>query len=84
MGAGKSEYRVRVKIRCCSGHDHEVCVKIHRAVHPDLRCSPIQSAGYTHGGGGCVLPPDLVSRVDFELRNHYQESRRRGWVDVAA
>lgn len=86
MANDKSQHRVRVKVRCRSGHEHEICFQVHRAVHPDLRCDGNQSSGYSYGsgGGGCVLPPYLDSRVEYELREHYQESRRRGWVEVAA
>jgi len=85
VGNEKSQHRVRVKARCRSGHEHEICLRVHRAVHPDLRCDGDQGDGYSHGGGGgCVLPPDLDSRVEHELRERYQESRRRGWVEIAA
>jgi hypothetical protein len=78
-------HRVRAKVRCQSGHQHELCVTVPREVHPDLRCAPDDSAGYvTSGGGGCRLPADLQTLVERELREHYQESRRRGWVEVAA
>lgn len=78
-------HRVRVKVQCSGAHDpHELCVRVPREVHPDLRCLPQQAAGYSHGGGGgCTLPVDLQARVERELRDHYQESRRRGWVLVA-
>lgn len=85
MTNDKSQNRVRVKVRCRSGHEHEICVQVHRAVHPDLRCAGGQSDGYSYAGrgGGCVLPQDLESRVERELREEYQESRRRGWVEIA-
>ena len=56
-----------------------------REVHPDLRCPPQQNDGFSYGGGGgCSLPPNLSDIVERELRENYQESRRRGWVSVAA
>lgn len=86
MGNEKSQHRVRVKVRCRAGHEHEICFQVHRAVHPDLRCDGDQGKGYSYGGGGggCVLPPDLAYRVEHELRDRHQESRRRGWVEIAA
>jgi hypothetical protein len=79
-------HRVRAKVFCQSGHEHELCVTVPREVHPDLRCAPDAGAGYvtSGGGGGCSLPGDLQALVERELREHYQESRRRGWVQVAA
>jgi len=78
-------HRVRVKVQCNDSHSpHELCVRVPREVHPDLRCPPDQGAGYSYGGGGgCTLPADLQARVERELRDHSQESRRRGWVLVA-
>lgn len=85
MPSDKSEHRVRVKVRCRSGHDHDLCVEVHRAVHPNMRCEPQQSRGYSYGGGGgCVLPRDLDKLVDWELSSNFQESRRRGYVLIAA
>jgi hypothetical protein len=79
-----ARHRVRVKVQCnrSSHTPHEVCVRVPREVHPDLRCAPEQGDGYSYGGGGCILPADLQARVERELRDHYQESRRRGWVLV--
>lgn len=34
--------------------------------------------------GWLPAPPDLDGRVERELRDNYQEARRRGWVEVAA
>jgi hypothetical protein len=31
-----------------------------------------------------VLPPDLDTLAERELREHYQESRRRGWIEITA
>ena len=78
------QHRVRAKIQCRNGHWHEACILVRREVHPDLRCAPEQSQGYgPGGGGGCTLPPDLDARAERELREHYQESRRRGWIEIA-
>ncbi|GIM64438.1 hypothetical protein Pve01_83300 [Planomonospora venezuelensis] len=79
-----AQHRVRAKVGCRNGHQHDLCILIRREVHPDLRCQPEQGAGYAMGGGGCVLPPDLDVLAERELREHYQESRRRGWVEIAA
>lgn len=80
----KSQHRARLKVRCRVGHEHEICFHVHRAVHPNLRCDGDQRAGYSYGGGGCVLPPDLAVLVERELRDRHQESRRRGSVEIAA
>lgn len=78
------KHRVRVILEC-GGHEHEMCYLIGREVHPDLRCTPDQGPGYSQGGGGCVLPPDLEARIERELRGGgLQEARRRGHVRIAA
>ncbi|MCA1834731.1 MAG: hypothetical protein LC750_18720 [Actinobacteria bacterium] len=77
-------HRVRTMVRCGSGHDHELCVQVRRGVPPELRCSEEQPTGWSFGGGGCPLPKDLVGLVERELRDHFQECRRRGYVLVAA
>lgn len=77
-------HRVRAKVGCRNGHQHDLCILVSREVHPDLRCQPEQGAGYALGGGGCTLPPDLDVLAERELREHYQESRRRGWIEIAA
>ena len=78
------KHRVRVLLDC-GGHEHEICYQITREVHPDLRCTPDQAAGYGNsGGGGCVIPSDLTTRVERELRGGgLQEARRRGHVRIA-
>ena len=53
-------------------------------MHPDLRCVPEQGTGYTLGNGGCALPADLDALAERELREHYQESLRRGWIVIEA
>lgn len=75
------EHGVSVKITCPSGHTHELCVRVRREVHPHLRCSLSGGGGVTLGGSTCV-PADLVSRVEHELGNNYQETFRRGWVSI--
>lgn len=86
MANEKSQHRVRVKVRCRSGHDHDLCFRIHRAVHPDMRCESQEDSGYSvgGGGGGCILPRDLDERVDYELSNNFQQSRRQGYVLIKA
>lgn len=80
----RPQFRVRVKVSPL-GHEHEVCVPVDRGVHPDLRCGADEDAGYSTGtGGGCRLPVDLLARVERQLREDYQESRRRGYVLIAA
>lgn len=78
------QHRVRAKVRCGNGHLHDLCILVHREVHPDLRCQPEQGAGYGMSAGGCILPTDLDNLAERELREHYQESRRRGWIEIAA
>lgn len=78
-----NQHRVRAKVRCRSGHQHDLCILVRRGVHPDLRCQPGQGSGYAVGGG-CVLPADLDALAERELREHYQESRRRGWIEIDA
>lgn len=75
---------VKARLACKRGHEpHEVCVDIGRGVAPDLRCEPGQPSGINRGGGGgCPLPVDLAERVDRELRDNFQESKRRGYVLV--
>lgn len=83
MGS-QGKHRVRVVFEC-GGHEHELCYLIGREVHPDLRCTPDQSDGYSGGGGGCVLPFDLDARIERELRGGgLQAARRRGHVRIAA
>ncbi|GAA3658992.1 hypothetical protein GCM10022237_18710 [Nocardioides ginsengisoli] len=77
-------HRVKAVVVCRSGHSHEVCIVVHREVHPNLRCSPDAGPGYGPGGGGCILPPDLSELAERELRDHYQESVRRGSLLIAA
>lgn len=78
------QHRVRAKVRCRSGHQHDLCILVRREVHPDMRCQPEQGPGYAMGGGGCALPPDLDTLAERELREYYQESRRRGWIEIDA
>jgi hypothetical protein len=78
------QHRVRAKVRCLNGHQHDLCILVRREVHPDLRCQPDQGSGYAIGGGGCTLPRDLDELAERELRDNYQESRRRGWIQIAA
>lgn len=80
----KRNHRVRAKVMCRNGHEHEVCITLYREVHPDLRCPEDAGQGFGPGGGGCVLPNNLLELAERELRDHYQESRRRGWLLIAA
>lgn len=79
-----ANHRVRAVVVCRGGHEHEVCIQVPREVHPNLRCLPDAGAGYALGGGGCVLPNNLEELAERELRDHYQESLRRGWLLIAA
>lgn len=73
--------RVRVIFGCREGHEHELCVSIERQVPPELRCTPEAGQGYGPGrGGGCAIPADLSDVVQRELRDAFQESKRRGHV----
>ncbi|GAB3043001.1 hypothetical protein GCM10027052_26540 [Parafrigoribacterium mesophilum] len=74
--------RVKVKFQCKAGHLHEsICVAIDRGVPPELRCALGASSG-TSNGGGCKLPDDWQQRVERELRDNFEESKRRGFVLV--
>lgn len=76
-----SNNTVSVRFDCGRGHAaHSLCVEVDRGVPPELRCDPGQPSGISHGGGGCPLPDDLQSRVVRELRENFQESKRRGFV----
>jgi ADP-ribose pyrophosphatase YjhB (NUDIX family) len=77
-------HRVRTKVRCGGGHEHELCVVVSRGVPPELRCADEQPAGWSFGGGGCNLPEDLADQVERELRDDFQECKRRGYVLIAA
>lgn len=74
---------VSVKVECSSGHDHDICVEINRQVPKELRCEANANPGYSKGGGGtCIIPPaaELVDATERELRDNFQESKRRGYV----
>ena len=76
-----SNHRVSAVWRCNKNHEHPLCVLISRAVPPELRCGPDQPSGSGPGNGsGCTLPPDVDYQVERELRGHFQESKRRGFV----
>jgi hypothetical protein len=55
-------------------------MRVHREVHPAMRCGQEQGDGITYGGGGggCAPPANLQELVERELVSNYQESRRRG------
>lgn len=79
-------HRCKVKLigRSC---DHDLCVTLGRSVPPELRCAEGQATGYGYGGGsscGCRVPERLSDVVERELRDNLQESKRRGFVLVAA
>lgn len=76
---------VKVRFACSAGHDpHEICVEVSRGVPPELRCKPEQPSGISGGGGGCALPPDYRDRVERELRDNFQDAKRRGYVLLTA
>lgn len=76
-------HAVRAKVACGNGHEHDLCIPLKREVHPNLRCQPTEPQGFSYSGGGCSLPPDLAELAERELRDNYQESRRRGWILIA-
>jgi|GEM_PF-2448269 len=80
------DFRVTTHVTCDHGHVHTLCVVVSRQVPESLRCdssgSPVDLGPGT--GPSCHFPSDLVSRVEYELRENFQESRRRGYVEVAA
>lgn len=75
--------RVRVHV-VCSGHEHEVCVPVDRGLPEELLCNHPSHGGFGGGGTGCRLPAHLEELVDRELRDSFQESKRRGYVLVRA
>lgn len=78
-------HSVRAKVVCSNGHQHDLCIPLQREVHPDLRCPPEEPQGFSYGGGGgCSLPGNLEEIAERELRGNCQESRRRGWLLLAA
>jgi hypothetical protein len=76
--------RVRVRYACPGAHEHELCVTVSTGVPPELSCWPDQAPGFGGSGGGCVIPPGLQRRVEHELRDNLRESKRRGFVLIAA
>lgn len=81
---GRPDFYVSARVWCDNGHEHQLCVLVDRQVHPRLRCAPGGPVAGMPGGSPCQLPPDLQSRVHYELRENFQESLRRGWVEVRA
>lgn len=81
----RPEFRVTAHVVCDHGHDHILCVLVSRQVPEVLRCESTGSPVTLGAGSGpiCRFPADLVSRVEYELRENFQESRRRGYVLVA-
>ncbi len=73
---------VTVRFACNTGHDpHQLCVEVRRGVPPELRCQPDQPTGINPGGGGgCPLPANYRELVENELRDNFQECKRRGFV----
>jgi hypothetical protein len=81
------ERYVSVQVECTAGHLHPICVEISRQVPDELRCQPSAPAGYGRGnGGGCQIPSpaQLVEITERELRDNFQESKRRGYVLLRA
>lgn len=71
--------RVKTKIDC-AGHQHDLCVVVDRGLPEELRCPHQSHGGFGGGPGGCTLPDHLEERVARELRENFQESKRRGYV----
>ena len=64
-------------------HLHDICVEVDRQVPPELRCEPNAGPGYSQGGGrGCIIPSpaELKELARRELRDNFQDSKRRGYV----
>ncbi len=78
------DFYVSAHVWCDRRHEHHLCVSVGRQVPPDLRCTPGAPSVAPDGGPACEFPSDLRSRVEYELRENLQESRRRGWVKIAA
>jgi len=77
-----AEHHVSVKLRCRSGHEHDMCYQVKFEVPKELRCPG--SGGYSMGGGGgCPLPPDLENLIWRALHADLQEHRRNRFVLVA-
>lgn len=81
-----ANHRCKVKLigRSC---DHDLCVSIRRAVPPELRCIDDAPAGYGQGGSApcsCRVPESVGDLVERELRDNFQEAKRRGYVIVHA
>lgn len=79
-------FAVTTHLTCDHGHDHALCVLVSRQIPESLRCQSTGTPVDLGSGGGpvCHFPADLVSRVEYELRENFQESRRRGYVLIAA
>lgn len=76
---------VTVQFDCNRGHElHTMCIDVGRGVPPELRCPEGQPSGIVRQGGGCPVPADLRERVIRELRDNFQESKRRGYVLIRA
>lgn len=76
---------VTVHLICGHGHaPHHLCVAVDRGVPPELRCQPGPPSGGGGGGGGqeSCIPEDLQARVTAELRDNFQECKRRGFVEI--
>lgn len=75
--------KVKLIGRTC---DHDLCVPISRGLPQELRCTDGQPRGYGGGGATCAcrVPDHLSDLVERELRDNLQESKRRGFVIVAA
>lgn len=74
-------HQVRVQFMCGRGHQpHVLCIPVNRGVPPELRCD--QPRGYSPGGGGCPIPPDLEARVRRELEADLEKWKRLGHVVI--
>jgi hypothetical protein len=74
---------VKVHLICARGHEtHHLCVAVKSGVPPELRCEPGPPSGVSASGQAGCAPADLQARVTAELRDNFQECKRRGFVEI--